>query len=157
MKHIRPLFLVIALLLLGFGAAHAADADLLRCRTLAEAAARLACYDAIAVGAAAPSGAAAAAAPAAAPAPKGGDFGIEYRTPANAPEQIQSRILGLFEGWGPRTLLRLENGQVWQVVDDSRAVIDRRDPVVRISRGALGAFIFEVDGRKSSARVKRVE
>lgn len=154
MKHTRPIPLVFALLLLGFGAARAADADLLRCRTLAEAAARLACYDAIAVGAAAP---VAAAAPAAAPAPKGGDFGIEYRAPANAPDQIQSRILGLFEGWGPRTLLRLENGQVWQVVDESRAVIDRRDPVVRISRGALGAYVFEVDGRKSSARVKRVE
>jgi len=148
MKHVHPIPVALAILLLGGGAARAAEPDLQRCRALADSVARLACYDAIPLGTSAP---------AVAPAAKGADFGIEYRAPAGAPEQIQSRILGDFEGWGPRTLLKLENGQVWQVVDDSRAVIDRRDPVVRISRGALGAFIFEVDGRKSSARVKRVE
>jgi hypothetical protein len=163
LKPARPISVAFAVLLLGEGAVFAADADLQRCRALTDTAARLACYDAIPFGVPGPATApGAAAAPATGPSgsglsAKGGDFGIEYRAPVGAPEQIQSRILGFFEGWDRRTLLKLENGQVWQVVDDSRAVIDRRDPVVRISRGALGSFIFEVEGRNSMARVRRVE
>jgi hypothetical protein len=158
MKHTRPRHVALAILLPGGRTALAADVDLQHCRALTEAATRLACCDASPLGVPAPATApGAAAAPVTLPPIMGGEFGIEHRNAVNGHEQIQSRILGFFEGWGPRTLLKLENGQVWQVIDGGRAVIDRRDPVVRISRGLLGSFVFEVEGRNSTARVQRVE
>lgn len=131
------------------------DAALARCRAIAEATARLACYDALLPAAALP-----AATPAAAPVPSAAAqdaFGFELRAIQAAPEVMDSRISGLFEGWQRGTRIRLDNGQVWQVIDDSRAVVDLRDPKVRISRAAMGSFLFEIEGRRSAARVRRVE
>lgn len=146
-------------LLLAFAAAGpalaASDADLQRCRALPEAAARLACYDALPLGG--PPAAAAAPAPAAPASPPPASFGFEQKAAAAGPEMIESRISGAFEGWGAHTLFRLDNGQVWQVSDDSRAVMDLRDPKVRVVRGSFGSFFLEVEGRNQRARVKRVE
>jgi len=139
-------------------ASAATDADLVRCRAVADSAARLACYDALlpAPASAAPGVAPPPTAAMAAPPPVA-DFGFELRALQAAPEAIDSRISGLFEGWRPGTRIRLDNGQVWQVIDDSRAAIDQRDVKVRISRAAMGSFLFEVEGRRSVARVRRVE
>ena len=157
-----------------------------RCRALNEAAARLSCYDAIKlpavagkaavqaavavapvtspVSAAAPADVAvvapvavlAAAEPAPTAAPAAAQFGLESKATTAALDQIESQIMGEFEGWDARTIFRLTNGQVWQVTDDSTAAYALRNPKVTIRRGMFSAFYLEVDGAKRSPRVKRL-
>lgn len=151
MKPIVPCTLLA--LLMTAAAARADDDALRRCRAIAEASARLACYDAIV-----PTRAAAAAAPAAASAPAANAasrFGLS--APADAVERVESRIEGRFEGWNPRGLFRLANGQVWQVADDSRGVYWLESPKVVVRRGALGSYLLEVEGTTAMVRVRRVE
>ena len=149
-------------LFLASSAALADDAAVLKCRTLPDTAQRLACYDAMPVGAApalattAPP--AAAAAPRAAQAPEQ-QFGIERKAKEAEPDQIESSIAGDFDGWSGNTTIKLANGQVWRITDGSQAVLPRmHNPKVRIKRGLFGgAFFFQVDGQNSTARVRRVQ
>ena len=166
----KPLLLLACALGLQAAAAAAADDDALRrCRALGEAPARLACYDALPLAAlpaaiaaiGAPLAVAALgqrAAPPAAPATaaKSGEesFGFEGRS---ATQEVSSSILGIFEGWDRRTRVRLTNGQVWQVIDDSSAAYYLRDPKVVVRRAALGSFMMEIEGARQAPRVRRVE
>jgi hypothetical protein len=142
------------------------SAPVQRCRTIAEPAARLACYDAIALpglgsraGWGAPVGAAPpAAAPRSAPAAGADSFGMERREATTAPDRLESRLAGAFEGWEPGTRFTLENGQVWQIVDGSRAYYGRQaQPRVVVSRGLLGSFYLQIEGVNQSPRVRRVQ
>lgn len=175
---------ILTVLLLASGAACADDAaNILHCRTLRDSPSRLACYDAMPVGAAA---AAAATAPAAArpaaaspaasqPAAAAGVPAI-VAAPAIAPEQrfgfraevkkqqdtepdsIRTTVAGRFDGWQPGMLVTLGNGQVWRVTDDTDAVLPvMQDPPVRIVRGVMGAFFLEPEGVVNRARVARVK
>ena len=148
--------LPVAVLLLASASALADDAALLKCRAVADVAARVACYDAIPVGAAKPAGAAAAAAPAARPEE---NFGLEAVKQREAqPRSVQGTIAGDFDGWGPGSQIRLTNGQVWRIVDGSEAVLPRRSDVkVSIERNLFGTIFLRVDGTNSSAKVRRVQ
>lgn len=144
-----PLFL-----LLLSGAAVADDAAILKCRSLSDTGARLACYDAIQVGTKP-----AVAAAAAAPVRKEENFGIEVKKQREAePQSITSTIPGDFQGWGPGSQIRLANGQVWRVIDGSEAVLPRmRDPRVTIERNLFGTLFLKVEGSNNSAKVRRVQ
>lgn len=139
--------------------AQADDAPWLRCAELGEASARLACYDALAasrrarapVAAAGPATTAAPAAPASTEAAR---FGTAERS---EPEALQSQILGTFEGWSPRTVFTLANGQRWAVADGSSAVLWLQDPKVTVRRAALGGYRIEFLGSNQTARVRRVD
>ena len=153
------------LFLLAFvpGAVLADDAAVLKCRALPDAAGRLACYDAMPVGraqAAAPVVAAVSSAPAPAPAPPIASFGSE-RMKKNVdalPKSMESTVVGEFDGWGPNTRIKLANGQVWRVIDDSSAVLPRRSNTkVRIERNLFGTLFLSVEGSNSAAKVRRVE
>ena len=146
------------------------DAGILRCRAIKDSAARLACYDAIAVPSTAPAAAAqpkagtpAAAAPAAAPraaeAPRtpAQQFGMEAKTPAAQLEAIESTIPGMFEGWGPNTVITLANGQSWQISDSSSGYIHKENPKVRIRRAFMGSFTLEFEDSSRVAKVRRVK
>ncbi len=166
---------------LGVTAAQADDAALQRCRAVPEAASRLACYDALPLanaGNASSTGSSTASTlstqstkqapppPVAGaitvstttlrPAPTEAGFGLEQQRDRQV-TQIVSRIVGVVEGWGPRTKFRLENGQVWQVSDDSSAVYNLKSPSVKIERAVLGGFEMEIEGAKRAPRVKRLE
>jgi hypothetical protein len=148
--------------LLAPGALRAQDSGLLQCRAQVEPAARLACYDALPVSAAkpAPSAAASAGAPAtassAAPAvPPEKQFGLP--TPADLLDSVSTRYEGLFEGWRANERIRLANGQVWQVVDDSSAVYELKSPKVTIRRGAFGRFVLDIEGAAKMPGVRRVQ
>jgi hypothetical protein len=133
----------LTLLLFVSSAALADDNAVLKCRTLPEAASRLACYDAMPLGAA-----------------PGADFGKEtIRTKPDAlPASIDSTIAGEFEGWGPNSRIRLANGQVWRVVDESSAVLPRSSNTkVRIERNLFGTLFLKVEGTNQSAKVRRVD
>jgi hypothetical protein len=159
------------LLLLASSTALADDAGLLRCRTIKESAARLACYDALAVpsspgkAAATPASAStppsstspgSASAPQARPQEKVEQFGLPQKDREVALEAIESTIPGRFEGWGPRENIRFANGQVWQIADDSKGYHDIVNPQVRVRRGALGAYYLEIQGTNRSPRVTRL-
>ena len=149
-----PLPLIAICLALAAGAAQADDAALQRCRTVADAPARLACYDAIPL----PPAGTTAASPATPPRQTPQQFGMEVQLAAKTQlDAIDTTITGRFYGWGPGERIELANGQVWQVTDDSRGVLDVLNPKVRVRRGTLGAFFLEFEGSNRSPKVRRVQ
>ena len=146
--------LPLSLLLLS-GTVLADDAAMLKCRALPDAGARLACYDAIQLGA----GPQVAAAPAVPARSKEADFGIEEKKRRAAqPQSISSTIAGDFQGWGPSSQIRLANGQVWRIIDGSEAVLaPMHNPKVTIERNMFGTLFLKVEGTNNSAKVRRVQ
>jgi len=136
------LFLVIA------APAAADDAAVMRCRDHANAAARLSCYDAIPI-ATRPSGVGAENPPGLA------DFG--RRTATAAVAAVDSSVEDDFDGWRANGRIRLANGQVWQITDDSTASLERRRRKVTVRRGALGTYFLDFEDSNHSPRVKRVD
>lgn len=135
----------------------ATESDLRQCRNLAAPELRLACYDAIELPTAVP--AAAVAATAAKPAVPATARLDSFGLPAvaeSAPDFIDSQITGSFEGWEPRSVFTLANGQRWRVTDGSQAMYRLKDPKVRIRRGLLGAFYLEIPGTSANVRVRRM-
>ena len=94
-------------------------------------------------------------APAAAAPMPAARFGLE--APRADIAAINSRIVGVMDGWGPRTRFKLANGQVWQVTDDSSGAYDLKDPQVTVRRAAFGSFVLEIEGANRTPRVRRVE
>ncbi len=160
--------------------AFADEATLQKCRALEEPSARLRCYDAIPLAgpakapALASRPAAAATLPAGASAPPAvvppaptasaaqapsaaSQFGLPVKAPDADINRIESSIVGKFEGWRANSSIRLANGQVWQITDDSSHFLDLDSPKVAIRRGALTAFYLEIEGTNHSPRVRRVK
>ena len=156
MRRYRPLPTTLLPLLLLSSAALADDAGLLRCRAIADAIGRLACYDALPV-----AGVEAKAAPgpsAKADQPLHQLFGMESNiAPPEGLPALETNIQGHFEGWGPNTRFQLANGQVWQVADGSTRIYDLDNPKVTISRGMLGAFYLSLAGDNRTVRVRRIQ
>jgi hypothetical protein len=85
-------------------------------------------------------------------------FGMERRIAESAPDRLDSRLAGAFDGWEPNSKLTLENGQVWQVVDGSRAYYGQLDkPKASVTRGMLGSFYLQIEGVSQTPRVRRVK
>ena len=144
--------------------AYADDAALAQCRHLADGGARLSCYDAIPLAAAAPVSALVslpATVPAASialtPQQKLASFGMETTPKSDRLEQVETSINGHFDGWLPNQLITLANGQVWRVVDGSEGVGDIDNPRVTVRRGVLGAFYLDIDGITRAPKVRRVQ
>jgi hypothetical protein len=157
----KRLVLAPAMLALGFSGVGLADeAGLRRCRGIADAAARLACYDALVL----PAEGAVSAAPTR---PAGSaleratkalvdTFGMESKA-ASQIDRIESHIPGRFEGWKANSMIRLANGQVWQVVDGSWLFGEWNNPKVVVRRGMLGSFHLDIEGENRAPRVRRVQ
>lgn len=128
----------------------AQETELLRCSALADKDVRLACYDTVAAAAIE------ARRVAASPAAKMQTFGVEARPRRDEIEAIDSSIAGLFEGWGPKSVIRLANGQAWQISDGGSAVLYLKNPNIKIRRAAMGSFMLEVEGSNETARVRRL-
>ncbi len=130
-------------------------------RAIADASARLACYDALPLAGSqakgeAKSGQGGAAQRDAAPSPE--MFGLEEQiAPSLKIETIETSIPGHFEGWLPNEKILLANGQVWQVADGSSRFYSVDNPKVTITRGTLGAFYLNLSGDNRTVRVRRVQ
>ncbi|MFC5478599.1 hypothetical protein [Massilia suwonensis] len=157
----------LSLLLFVSGAALADDAAVLKCRALPDAASRLACYDAMPVGAAPALAAAPATAPATAPiaapavaATPEQRFGlnpvVQKKQEAQA-DTIQSTVAGKIDGWSVGSRITLANGQVWRVIEGDAVLPALSNPKAEVSRGLLGAYFLQIVGHNSTARVKRVQ
>lgn len=168
--HLGVLSVLVPTLFACLPAAAQSAAELQRCRDLKDAGARLACYDAIQIAPpapvappaprapAAPAAAAPAVAARATPSPAPAEFGFERRAEQQREElkAIESRITGKVDGWEANTRFTLENGQVWQVSDDSRSFGVANNPRVKVSRGTFGTFFLEIEGINAAPRVKRI-
>ena len=149
----------------------AQDAALKRCPAIADAQARLACYDAIqppTSGPVAPqAGALNAPAPMAAtpgkvsPSPaqidSADNFGFAGHARSADVRSIESTVADDFEGWSAGDRIKLKNGQVWRVDDGSNGAIRSSNRKVRVVRGILGSFYLEFEGLSRSPRVSRVQ
>lgn len=155
----RKSFLALAWIASTMSVAHAGPSTVEGCRAVADKNLRLACYDAIPLsrqttalpvtGEAASPRVPAAADPA--------QFGLDSRSRSERVDEVVSRIPGLFEGWDAKTRIKLENRQVWQVADGSRADYRLQNPAVRVRRGVLGGYVMEIEGVNQMVRVRRVE
>jgi hypothetical protein len=74
-------------------------------------------------------------------------------------EPIVGRMVGEFRGFGKGRSYTLENGQVWQQVDDASLSGVRRDrPEVKITPSLIGnAWYLAIDGYNTRAKVQRVK
>ncbi len=144
----------------------AAEASWQQCRSLTDATARLRCYDSLPLPSPFPgelkSGSATMAIPgdnlgASITTPAANQFGLEDKKVKEAVSTVDSQIIGLFEGWHTNSRIKLANGQVWQVSDDSSRSLELNSPKVTIRRGALGTFFLELEGTNYSPRVKRIQ
>jgi hypothetical protein len=155
----------------------AQPAALQQCRALVEAQARLHCYDAwidaqsgvastqSAAGSSAPvsapivqaSTATAAATAATTASPGAASFGLEKQARKAELQEVESEISGLFEGWGPGQVIKLTNGQLWQINDGSSAVLYLKNPKVKVRRGVMGTYVLEFEASNHTAKVRRLE
>jgi hypothetical protein len=164
---------LVVLLALAIVQAHAEaqPAGLQRCPSIEDPAARLACFDA----AMPPTSAAARSLPAqgvsasraAAPGETSGRagepaagraaFGFPARQVGDEIQSIESMTVPGFREWGPNSRIRLDNGQVWQVIDGSSGSLLSIPSKVTITKGVWGAYFMSFQERNWSPKVKRVE
>lgn len=73
--------------------------------------------------------------------------------------EITARIEGTFEGFDGPTRFRLDNGQVWEIVD--RLQFTPLEPIpnaqVTIRRGAFNSYRMQFEGYNRWYQVKRIE
>ncbi|GHA88905.1 hypothetical protein [Cognatilysobacter bugurensis] len=74
-------------------------------------------------------------------------------------EPIVGRIAGEFRGFGKGRSYTLENGQVWEQVDEARlAGVRKSNPAVRITPSVMGnVWYLAVEGSNTHAKVRRTK
>jgi len=74
-------------------------------------------------------------------------------------DPITSRMVGEFRGFGRGRQYTLENGQVWQQVDDaSLASVRKAAPTVKVTPSMVGnAWYLAIEGFNTRARVERIK
>lgn len=162
-------WMIVGLACAGSASAQTVAESLQRCRAVQDQVARLACYDRLAAMAMAsapgtPPALPGTTAPAVAtvgPSPASAaqsSFGLPASADPTRVTSLQSIVPGRFDGWDPGGRITLANGQVWQVVDGSRAWFPGlQDVKVTIRTGAFGAYYLEIEGQNNSPRVRRVQ
>lgn len=70
---------------------------------------------------------------------------------------ITSIIQGSFKGWIRGNIIRLENGQRWQVKGRTKGYINLQSPKVTIKQGLFGSYNMKVEGFTPIAKVKRIQ
>lgn len=72
---------------------------------------------------------------------------------------IVSRIAGEFRGWdGTKTVVTLQNGQVWQSNDSgARMAVKLDSPGVTIESGMMNSWYMQIEGYNKKVRVKRIK
>ncbi|MCE5232749.1 MAG: hypothetical protein ABFC67_13055 [Mizugakiibacter sp.] len=71
---------------------------------------------------------------------------------------FSSRIAGKFTGWSFDTVLTLENGQQWRVLDHDPVMANpRANPKVSLEPGMLGGWTLSVEGTPGIAHVEQVQ
>src|SRR6267142_3268859 len=75
-----------------------------------------------------------------------------------ADEVIVAHLIGNFTGWGGSTRFKLDNGQVWEQVDDATLTMGSiPHPKVTISKGTFNAHYLAVEGVSDTVSVRLVQ
>ena len=82
------------------------------------------------------------------------NFGKVSKDDAN---EINSRIVGKFNGWTGETQFQLENGQIWRQSGNGFLRVSMNNTKVKIEAGMFGGYILSVEGYNSRVKVKRVK
>jgi hypothetical protein len=77
------------------------------------------------------------------------------RKQAGCSSPVDSRVDGEFEGWTGRTVVQLENGQIWKQRSAAEAYAYRVAPRVQVHRTAAGCHM-KVDGVEGEMLVERL-
>jgi hypothetical protein len=163
----RQLALVLAALVAT--PASADEAAFLACRKVTDSLQRLVCYDSVPTSSAVPASGQAPVAPAKRPAaveapseparaaPE--NFGLPDTLVTGSAEvkSIDAVLADEVRDWQAQSMMRLTNGQVWQVGDESSGQIAASARQVLIRRGLTGAFYMKIDGVARPIRVTRVK
>lgn len=68
-----------------------------------------------------------------------------------------ARVVGEFSGWSKGTVLKLDNGQWWEVTEStSFDVPTMSNPGVNIEPAMMGSWLLKVEGYNRSVRVTRI-
>jgi hypothetical protein len=133
-----------------------------RCQLISDASARLACYDVALppkreIHSNEQVGQVAAPVTSAKKDLSSDQFGLPQKPKDGEAEAIESAVDAGFYGWGPNDRIRLQNGQVWVVVDGTTGTTTGDMRKVKVRRGALGSFFLDFEGLNKSPRVRRVQ
>jgi hypothetical protein len=85
------------------------------------------------------------------------NFGLPAIQRKDEPQEVRGTVGPSFDGWGPNRRIRLDNGQIWQVIDGTSVTVAEGARKVIVKRGALGSYYLDFEGLNTSPRVRRVE
>ncbi|MBK8069152.1 MAG: hypothetical protein IPK27_16450 [Rhodanobacteraceae bacterium] len=71
-------------------------------------------------------------------------------------EEFTSSIPGTFKGWSGKTQFTLENGQVWEQIENDQFSANLESPRVTIKPGLFGSWRLRVEGYNRTTLVKRI-
>ena len=73
-------------------------------------------------------------------------------------DEYTAHLDGVFQGWGDGATFKLDNGEVWQQIDDSELSVGAiKNPKVTIKRGMFTAYYLSVEGVNDSILVRRIK
>lgn len=77
---------------------------------------------------------------------------------SNTGSTVVSYLVGTFTGWDGKTKFELENGQIWQQVEQGRVSgVSIERPQVTIESGMFGSWKIKIEGLNATTRVKRIQ
>ena len=71
-------------------------------------------------------------------------------------EEFTSSIPGTFKGWSGKTQFTLENGQVWEQIENDQFSANLESPRVTIKPGLFRSWRLRVEGYNRTTLVKRI-
>ena len=69
---------------------------------------------------------------------------------------VESTIRGDFRGWSTGSVIELENGQAWRVIEGELVARRVSAPKVTITPGFMGSWQLQVEGQTPRAKVRRI-
>jgi len=83
-------------------------------------------------------------------------FGMEKKVLELGGDEMSSTALGEFRLWNEGQRIELENGQVWEITNDTNLFHKTTNPRVTIEKGLFSAFYLHIDGVSKSLKVRRI-
>lgn len=83
-------------------------------------------------------------------------FGMEKKMLELGGDEMSSTAIGEFRLWNKGQRIELENGQVWEITNDTNLFHKATNPRVTIEKGLFSAFYLHIDGVSKSLKVQRI-
>lgn len=83
-------------------------------------------------------------------------FGMEKKVLELGGEEMSSTAVGEFRLWNKGQRIELDNGQVWEITNDTNLFHKTSNPRVTIEKGMFSAFYLHIDGVSKSLKVRRI-